>query len=99
MGAAIFILVVFGLLFAVLIVPKQRELRRHQALVASIAVGDEVMTGTGIYGTIHDLDDDYAYLEMAPGVVVKLARRAIAAKVTEPDDARVDHGDADGSEG
>ena len=32
MGAAIFILVVFGLLFAVLIVPKQRELRRHQEL-------------------------------------------------------------------
>ena len=42
------------------------------------------MTGTGIYGTIHDLDDDHAYLEVAPGVVIKLARRAVAAKVDRP---------------
>lgn len=98
MGAAIFILVVFGLLFAVLIIPRQRELRRHQELVASIAVGDEVMTGTGIYGTIHDLDDDHVHLEVAPGVVIKLARRAVAAKVDDEAGARVEH-EADGSEG
>jgi preprotein translocase subunit YajC len=98
MGAAIFILVVFGLLFAVLIIPKQRELRRHQELVASIAVGDEVMTGTGIYGTIHDLDDAYVHLEVAPGVVIKVARRAVAAKVDDQASAKVEH-EADGTEG
>jgi preprotein translocase subunit YajC len=98
MGAAIFILVVFGLLFAVLIIPRQRELRRHQELVASIAVGDEVMTGTGIYGTIQALDDDHVHLEVAPGVVIKLARRAVAAKVDEQAATKVEH-EADGTEG
>jgi preprotein translocase subunit YajC len=101
---AIFIFVICGLLFAVLIVPKQRELKRHQQLVASLSVGDEVMTGTGIYGTITRLESEYAYLEIAPSVVVKLARRAVASKVdsdsTVPaDDERdpVDQ-DVDGSE-
>ena len=80
MGAVI-ILVIGGLLSAMLIVPRQREMRRHTALVASLAVGDEVMTGSGIYGTITALEDDLAWLEVAPGVVIKVARRAIAAKV------------------
>ncbi len=80
MGAVI-ILVIGGLLSAALIVPRQREMRRHQALVAALAVGDPVMTGSGIYGTLTALDDDLAWLEVAPGTVIKVARRAIAAKV------------------
>ncbi len=84
MGAAIFIVVVFGLLFAMLIIPRQREVRRHAELIASMAVGDEVMTGSGIYGTIRELDADFVHLEVAPGTVLKLARRAIASKVEEP---------------
>ncbi len=91
MGAVIFILVVFGLLFAVLIIAEAAGAPPPSELVASIAVGDEVMTGTGIYGTIHDLDDDHVHLEVAPGVVIKLARRAIAAKVD-------DHGEPRGVE-
>jgi preprotein translocase subunit YajC len=83
MGAVI-ILVVGGLLSAMLILPRQRQMRRHGALVASLHVGDAVMTGSGIYGTITDLEDDLAWLELAPGVVIKVARRAIASKV-EPD--------------
>jgi len=80
MGAVI-ILVVGGLLSAMLILPRQRQMRRHGALVASLHVGDSVMTGSGIYGTITDLQDDLAWLELAPGVVIKVARRAIASKV------------------
>jgi len=80
MGAVI-ILVVGGLLSAMLILPRQREMRRHGALVASLHVGDAVMTTSGIYGTITDLQDDLAWLELAPGVVIKVARRAIASKV------------------
>jgi preprotein translocase subunit YajC len=83
MGAVI-ILVVGGLLSAMLILPRQREMRRHNALVASLAVGDQVMTGSGIYGTITELRGDLAWLEIAPGVVIQVARRAIASTVAEP---------------
>jgi preprotein translocase subunit YajC len=83
MGAAIFIVVVFGLLFAMLIIPRQREVRRHNELISSLQVGDEVMIGSGIYGTIRELDADYAHLEIAPGTTVKVARRGIAARVDE----------------
>lgn len=83
----IIIAVLFVIAWVVLILPKQRELKRHNALVASLAVGDEVMTGSGLYGTLVQLADDHVLLQVAPGVEMKIARRAIAAKVV---DAEVD---------
>ena len=81
----IFLLILLVLAWVVLILPKQRELKRHNALVASLEVGDEVMSGSGLYGTIIELTDDAVLLSIAPGVEVKVARRAVAAKVPPPD--------------
>jgi preprotein translocase subunit YajC len=69
------IIILFAVAWVVLILPKQRELKRHNAFVQSLAVGDEVMTGSGIYGTL---------VEVAPGVEIKIARRAIASQVVDP---------------
>ena len=79
----IIIAVLFVIAWVVLILPKQRELKRHNALVASLDVGDEVMTGSGLYGTLVQVSDDTVLLQLAQGVEVKVARRAIAAKVVE----------------
>jgi preprotein translocase subunit YajC len=76
--------VLLGLFYVFLIRPKQRELKRHNALVASLEVGDEVMTGSGIYGTLTEVTDDTVLVRIAEGVEMKLARRAVAAKVVDP---------------
>ena len=49
--------------------------------MATLDVGDEVMTGSGFYGCITEVDDDTVRMELAPGLEVKVARRAVAAKV------------------
>lgn len=79
--STILLIVLFVLAWVVLILPKQRELKRHNALVASLDVGDEVMSGSGIYGTITAIDGDVVHLEVAPGLELKVARRAVASKV------------------
>jgi preprotein translocase subunit YajC len=84
--ATIVLLVLFVLMWVVLIVPRQREVRRHQQLMRELQVGDEVMTGSGIYGTITELDADIVHLSIAPGVEIRAARRAVAAKVPERSD-------------
>jgi preprotein translocase subunit YajC len=64
---------------------QQRRLRQHQALVASLDIGDEVVTTSGIFGTITSLDDDdTAMLEVAPGLNLKIAKRAIGGVVSLP---------------
>jgi len=77
----VILLILFALMWLVLIVPRQRELRRHNALMDQLAEGDEVMTSSGIYGTLVRIDGDYVQLEVSPGLQVKMAKRAVAAKV------------------
>jgi len=63
--------------------------------VASLDVGDEIITSGGIYGTITDSDDTSLWLEITPGVVVRVLRAAVAQRVPTDLDALVDHGTED----
>ena len=53
-----------------IVLPQRRRANAHRALLASLQVGDEVITIGGILGTIRDLDDEKIQLEVAEGVVV-----------------------------
>ena len=46
----------------------------------ALAIGDEIITAGGIHGDRRELGDDELQLEIAPGVVVTLDRRAVAAR-------------------
>ncbi|MEY2456090.1 MAG: preprotein translocase subunit YajC [Acidimicrobiaceae bacterium] len=85
MGPLIAIALMFLVFWGLIILPQQRRVRAHQALVRSIEVGDEVMTTSGLYGTVASLDDDEVMLEVAPGTTLRFARGAIAKHVNEPD--------------
>jgi preprotein translocase subunit YajC len=88
--------------FLLLIVrPQRRQMAAHRALVASLQVGDEVVTTGGIYGTILGLDDGTVDLEVASGVVLRVARGAIAQRVgpVEEVEEPADDGDDDGDRG
>ena len=77
----LFPLLFLALMWFVLIRPQQQRVRRQQALVASLAVGDEVITAGGIVGRIVALDADEAHIEVAPGVVMRFLRLAVNARV------------------
>jgi preprotein translocase subunit YajC len=52
----------------------------------TLRVGDEVITAGGIRGYVRQLDEEVLKVEIAPEVVVRLDRRAVAALVQEEDD-------------
>jgi preprotein translocase subunit YajC len=92
----LFILAVtFVLLWVLFILPQQRRVRAHQALVASVEPGDEVVLSAGIHGRIVDLGAEDMTLEVAPGVVLRVARQAILRRTqdalgAEPTDTTLD---------
>jgi preprotein translocase subunit YajC len=92
-------LVAIALLFWLLIIrPASRRQKDQARMQASVAQGDQVMLTSGIFGTVTELDDDRLMLELAPGVVVRVARGAIGSVVpTEQPDGEPAEGDA-GSE-
>ena len=83
MPAYLFILVMLAVIWFFLIRPRQRSMREQQRQVAALEVGDEIVTAGGLYGTVERIENGELQLEIAPEVVVRVARRAVAAILTE----------------
>jgi preprotein translocase subunit YajC len=91
----VFILLLLAALWLLLIRPAQRRNKAQQQLLAAVDVGDEIVTAGGLYGTVTELADDEVRVEIASGVEVRIARRAIAGVVSdksedEPDELEPD---------
>jgi preprotein translocase subunit YajC len=61
--------------------PRRRMMARQRELLGALSTGDQVVTVGGVYGTIVALDGDEVRLEIAPDVVIRVARRAVAGRV------------------
>ena len=81
MLALLWMILMLGAFYALLIRPQRRNMAAHQALVASLNEGDEVITMGGIYGRIQKLDEQIVELEVAPGTSFRVVRSAISRKV------------------
>lgn len=66
--------------FFLIVRPQRRQLAARRALVAAVEVGDEIITAGGIYGIVVGAAEESLEIEVAPGVVLTLAREAIARK-------------------
>jgi preprotein translocase subunit YajC len=60
--------------------PQQQRLRNQRALVASLAVGDEVVTIGGLIGVITVLAEQEVRLDVG-GTEVRVARNAVSGKL------------------
>jgi preprotein translocase subunit YajC len=81
-----FILILLALMWFLLIRPQRRRQLEAQKMMESLEVGKEIVTAGGLYGTITDLQDDEVRVEVADGVEVRLAKRAVAAIVSEEEE-------------
>src|SRR6478609_8866364 len=66
--------------FFLIVRPQRRQLAARRALVQAVEVGDEIITAGGIYGVVQSIDEDTMQVEIAPGVVMTLAREAVAQR-------------------
>lgn len=71
------IAVLFGVFYMLIIRPQRNKQRRAQQMQGGVEVGKRVRTTAGIYGTVTAIDDGDVELEIAPGVEIRIMRRAI----------------------
>ena len=74
MIVVVYLVVLVAGFFFLVVRPQRRQMAARRALIASVGVGDEVVTSGGIHGTVRSLGDDTVELEIAPAVVVTVAR-------------------------
>jgi preprotein translocase subunit YajC len=97
-----FPIVLIALFAVVLFVLPARQRKRMQAqaqaLQESLDIGTPVMTTSGLHGTVAAIGDTTIDLQIAPGVVVTLARQAIL-EVRKPLGTALDEGTDSGTPG
>ena len=86
MGGYIFILVLLVVMWFLLIRPQRRRQVESQRLLQSLEVGKEIVTAGGLYGTVTAVEGDEVRLEIADGVEVRIAKRAVAGVVSEDEE-------------
>jgi preprotein translocase subunit YajC len=83
-GFLIFIVVLFLIMWLMVVMPQRRRQAAQKALINGLKPGDEVLTAGGLYGDVTEIGEDEIAMEIAPGVEVRVAMRAIAT-VIPPD--------------
>jgi preprotein translocase subunit YajC len=75
-------LLIFVIFYVLMIRPQQRRVKEHQAAIAAVKKGDEVITGGGIRGKVTRVTDEEAEVEIANGVKVRVVKSTISHVLT-----------------
>ncbi|MBR1628151.1 MAG: preprotein translocase subunit YajC [Lachnospiraceae bacterium] len=80
--------IIFGIFYFMMIRPQQKEQNQKNAMLAELALGDTVLTSSGFYGVIIDIEDDTVIVEFGSNrnCRIPMQKSAIAA-VEKPEDA------------
>ena len=83
------IIILFFLLWLLVIRPQRRRQLQQLQMQDELHLDDEVITAGGIHGVVKQVGDSVLEIEIAPGVRVRIDRRAGAGKV-KPDEPEVE---------
>ncbi len=104
MDGLLIIVALFVLMYVLMIRPQRAKAQQQQRMLSAVEVGDEVLTVGGVYGIVQEIEPDEdggdLIVEIAEGIHVRIARKALAT-VVKPDDedAEEDEEDEDDEEG
>jgi preprotein translocase subunit YajC len=81
-----FSLLIFALpllLLGWLFYSQNKRMKKVREFSSALNIGDQVITSSGLFGTIKHLDDTSAWLEVAEGTTLRFDRRAVAMKQSD----------------
>ena len=85
-GWIVYFVFLIGLMYFIAIRPQKKEKKKIQELLASVAVGDSVLTSSGMYGVIIDMTDDTVIVEFGSNKNCRIPMRKDAiVQVEKPE--------------
>lgn len=83
-------LIFFGIMIAIFYLlifrPQQKRAKQHKELVSALKRGDTVITNSGIYGRVSQIDDHVVHLEIAKDTVVRVLKSHVAGRQASPEE-------------
>lgn len=84
----IYVVAFIAIFYFMAIRPQQRQRRAHAELLSALKKGDRIITSSGIYGTVKRVEESIIVVEVAKGVTMKIARRAVTEIIRDAAQAR-----------
>ena len=81
------LILIFAIMYFLLIRPEQKKVKEHQAMVAALRRGDQIVTQGGLIGKVVKVkEDNEVEVELADGVKVRVVQSTVAQVLpkTEP---------------
>ncbi|NCX93614.1 MAG: preprotein translocase subunit YajC [Gammaproteobacteria bacterium] len=72
------LLLIFGFIYVVFILPQRRRAKAQQQMMSNLAKGDEVVLTSGLMGTLEKVGDNFVEVAIADQVIVKAQKESIA---------------------
>jgi len=76
----IFVVLIFGLMYFVMIRPQRKRQKGHQQLIEELKRGDRVVTAGGIYGVIDSISEDSVIIKVESGATMRVAKGSVSLK-------------------
>ena len=76
-------IIMLAILYIVWMRPAGKERKAHQQMLDSLKRGDEVVTNSGIIGTVADIADRIVTVEVARNVKVRILKSAVAKRTAD----------------
>ena len=87
-GMLVWLVVLFGIMYFIMIRPQKKEQKRKELMLSEVATGDTVLTTSGFYGTIIDIQDDTVIVEFGNNKNCRIPmQKAAIADVEKAEDA------------
>ncbi len=77
----VFWFLILGAMWFFLVAPQRKKQKEHAKLIEELTTGDEVITASGIYGTITNVKDDRFVVRIAENTKVEIQKSFVQGKI------------------
>lgn len=72
---------ILGAMWFFLVAPQRKKQKQHAKLIEELTSGDEIVTSSGIYGTITNVKDDRFVVRIAENTKVEIQKSFVQGKI------------------
>ena len=79
----VWIVLLVGVMYFLMVRPQQKETKRKNAMMSTMEVGDTVLTTSGFYGTLIDIQEDTLIVEFGNNMNCRIPMQKAAVAAIE----------------
>lgn len=87
LGMIIWMVILFAFMYFLMIRPQKKEQKKKELMLSEVAVGDTILTTSGFYGTVIDVDDEMVIVEFGNNKNCRIPMQKMAIADLEKADA------------